>query len=486
MRHVATNRLRSAVQLLGRLRSRILPGYHAAPVRRLQLVSLVVLLVGMLGTGWWISYQIEERVIRHAVEINSLYIESLIAPLLRDLPPEAEMLPEASRTQLNHLLASTPLGARLDAFVIWGGNGRVLYSTLPSEIGQRYVAHGELAQAFAGALTWELVDSNAEAHAPSRSASATLLAMYSPVTHADTRQIIAVTEFYQAGDDLIEDAATAQQQAWLSIGGVTLLMYLLLAGYIQYASDTIVRQQTELNAQVQQLTELLVQNAQLHERVERAAHRNATLYERVMRRISADLHDGPAQNLGAALLHLDRIAAYHEQHPDQRADQHVAIAQSSLVAAMDEIRAISAGLGAFQLDSMALAEVIEHVIELHERRTQTEVMVLIDDLPEQASPAIKVMLYRVIQEGLNNAFRHGKGVAQRVSVAADADNLRIEVADQGPGFAVDAVIQSNDHMGLAGMRDRVESLGGIFSIQSAPGQGACIRAQLPLRNVKEA
>jgi signal transduction histidine kinase len=85
-------------------------------------------------------------------------------------------------------------------------------------------------------------------------------------------------------------------------------MYLLLAGFIQQASDTIARQELSLRTQVAQLTDLLEQNAELHERVRRAATRTTALNERVLRRISAELHDGPAQELGLALLRLDHIS----------------------------------------------------------------------------------------------------------------------------------------------------------------------------------
>jgi len=78
---------------------------------------------------------------------------------------------------------------------------------------------------------------------------------------------------------------------------VTLLMYLLLAGFIGRASDTIGRQELALRDQVARLTELLAQNVELHERVRRAATRTTALNERFLRRISADLHDGSAQEL---------------------------------------------------------------------------------------------------------------------------------------------------------------------------------------------
>lgn len=133
-----------------------------------------------------------------------------------------------------------------------------------------------------------------------------------------------------------------------------LVMYLLLAGFVRYASDTIERQQIKLSQQVNQLTELLAQNETLHKRVRRAAARATALNECFLRRISAELHDGPAQDLGLAWLCLDHVVARYPAYHLTSSNGHgvaedLNIIQSLLQCAMQEIRALSAGLGVPQL-----------------------------------------------------------------------------------------------------------------------------------------
>jgi signal transduction histidine kinase len=79
---------------------------------------------------------------------------------------------------------------------------------------------------------------------------------------------------------------------------------------------------------------------------------------------------------------------------------------------------------------------------------------------------------------LTNSFRHANSAKQIVSVTVQANNLLIEVSDEGQGF--DPALVAGDHLGLMGMRERVELLGGRFDVISRPGGGTTIRATLPL------
>ena len=101
-----------------------------------------------------------------------------------------------------------------------------------------------------------------------------------------------------------------------------LVSYLVLHGIVRQASVTIDRQQTALRQQVGELSSLLAQNAALHQRVSAAAARTTTLNERSLRRIGADLHDGPAQMLSLALLRLD-AGKRRRAHGDPTSDQAV-------------------------------------------------------------------------------------------------------------------------------------------------------------------
>lgn len=91
------------------------------------------------------------------------------------------------------------------------------------------------------------------------------------------------------------------------MGAAGLLKFVLLAVFVKQASDTIEQQRGDLSEKVVRLTELLDQNAEPHESVRRAAGRVATLHEHILRRTGAELLDGPAQELGLALLQIDTL-----------------------------------------------------------------------------------------------------------------------------------------------------------------------------------
>jgi signal transduction histidine kinase len=82
----------------------------------------------------------------------------------------------------------------------------------------------------------------------------------------------------------------------------------------------------------------------------------------------------------------------------------------------------------------------------------------------EPGPSEKISIYRFVQEGLNNAYRHGKGRDQAVKAAMKGGKLFVEVLDGGPGF--DPV--RSEGLGLAGLRERIESIGGQFETVSGP------------------
>jgi signal transduction histidine kinase len=104
-------------------------------------------------------------------------------------------------------------------------------------------------------------------------------------------------------------------------------------------------------------------------------------------------------------------------------------------------------------------------------------------LPHEAPLATKIAVYRVLAEALSNATRHGGGVDVRVTAQTDGGRLALEVSDAGPGFEAGAASDPT-RLGLAGMRERVELLGGRLEVTSAPGSGTRVQVLLPLAGPK--
>jgi signal transduction histidine kinase len=222
------------------------------------------------------------------------------------------------------------------------------------------------------------------------------------------------------------------------------------------------------------LSELLHQNRLLKSRIERAARKATEDNERLLRRMGYDLHDGVAQLVGLALLRLDKIKG----SPQER-DNLLRI-HKALTDALSDIRNLCKGLLLPEVRTMTLRDALMFMIRMHERRTGTTIECTIAELPEQAPEFVKIALCRFIQEGLNNAFKHAGGRGQRIVIAWDGTRIAIEVVDQGPGMCDADGIMRKPGLGLAGLRDRIESVGGDVTMKSAPNVGTCIRASLPL------
>ena len=452
--------------------------------QRFLLVSLVIFAAGMFGIGWWIGQQIEDSVIHQTAAYTALYVSSVVEPNLQELADGDSIIPEHQAT-LARLLQDTSLGQNITAVKVWDRQGHIVYATEPAIVGQAFPIDSNLARALRGWVATDISTLDQPENALDRDRGQRRLQTYSPVRHTGTNQIIAAVEFYQTVDNLDRDIASAKQSSWLIVGVAAAVMYLLIAGFVRLASDTIRRQQTELSNQVIRLKELLAQNKELHERVRRAARRTTALNERFLRRFSAELHDGPAQDLGLALLRLDQLLprpepAQHLQNSESTGSSDFHTVQTSIRHALQEIRAISAGMGLPELENVTLAETVARAVRAHERRTGSQVTLNANALPENAPVPVKITVYRIIQEALSNAYRHGHGADQQVEIDYSCNQLNVAISDKGPGFDKAYEAQWDEHLGLAGMRERVESLGGVFQIESQPGSGTRVVAQLPL------
>lgn len=452
--------------------------------QRFMLGSLAILALGMAGIGTWVTRQIEDGVVHRTAATTALYVDSLIAPSLQDLAT-GDTLSAESIDRLNWLLEDTPLGQEVALFQVWDQAGRIVYSNAPSMAGQAFPIGSDLAIALAGGISTDIGQAEGGGTLPDDVSGRDLIEIYSPVRSPGTSDVIAAAEFYYATSELERDLAAAKSRSWLAVGVATLGIYLLLATFIQRVSNTVRGQQRALGEQVVWLTEVLRQNQVLHKRVQGAAARTAALNERFLRRFSAELHDGPAQDVSLALLRLDHVAALCGTRGDdaaatERIERELELIQSSLARALNEVRGIASGLMLPHLGTLDVAKTLDHVIRGHRRRTGSPVEVELKNLPEDAPLATKIALYRIVQEALTNAWRHADRAGQKVFVSGHGDGIVVEVNDVGPGFDPSLSDGSEAQLGLVGMRERAESLGGQFRIESAPGQGTKVIVSLPL------
>jgi two-component system, NarL family, sensor histidine kinase DegS len=207
----------------------------------------------------------------------------------------------------------------------------------------------------------------------------------------------------------------------------------------------------------------------------------ASAREDERRRLARDLHDGPAQTLAAALFGVDLAMSALDRAP-ATAREELLTARTLVRDALDDVRALMAGLRPRLLEERGLVVALKAMAAMPPL-WGTEVSVETQGISaEERLPAdVELALFRIAQEAVSNARRHGAASRVRVSLAVNRGVAELLVADDGRGFLWEpGFLRSSRGEGLPGMRERTELLGGTLRVESAPGAGARIAATLPV------
>lgn len=208
--------------------------------------------------------------------------------------------------------------------------------------------------------------------------------------------------------------------------------------------------------------------------------KRAELLEGERRQLAYELHDGVAQVAASAYQHLQTFASQHRPRAAQaREELDRALDRARRV--VREARRIIAGLRPTTLDDFGLATALRLQIEV--QRTEGWGIDYVESLGAQRLPAqLETALFRVAQEALANIRKHAGTTHVRIALERHGLVVRLTIQDWGRGFDPARVPASGpgERVGLRGMRERMELLGGECRIKSAPGAGALIVAEAPL------
>ena len=192
-------------------------------------------------------------------------------------------------------------------------------------------------------------------------------------------------------------------------------------------------------------------------------------------RIAREIHDGVAQSIYMLSLQLETFADLAEKEQPETGDrlsQLVALSKQSLL----EVRHYVFDLKPFLSGEKGAASMVESQVREFGSVAGVAAEVEVRGEARELSTATSTCLYRVTQEALANVFKHAKASEVKVILEFFADDVSLEVRDDGEGFDPGTAIPGN---GLRNMRQRAEESGGSFSFESAPGQGSCVKIRVP-------
>jgi PAS domain S-box-containing protein len=199
------------------------------------------------------------------------------------------------------------------------------------------------------------------------------------------------------------------------------------------------------------------------------------------RRIARELHDELGQSITALKMMVASMQTATTPDPD-RDRARLARMQSLLDETFASIRRMTSELRPLILDDLGLEPALERLTESLREHAGIACSLSVDARGLELDDTERTAVYRIVQEALTNVVRHAHARHADVRLARAGAALRLQIDDDGAGFAVGA--QRADARGLRGMRERVQLLGGTLAVDSAPGRGTRLAVQIPLRGAE--
>ena len=196
------------------------------------------------------------------------------------------------------------------------------------------------------------------------------------------------------------------------------------------------------------------------------------------KRLSRQMHDGPAQALSNFILQTE-IAMRLFDMDSEKARVELSNLKTAATTTFQQVREFIFELRPMMLDDLGFIPTIKRYVDALKEQTGTDLTVQVTGMERRLESYLEVLIFRSIQELLSNSTRHSQATQIRVQIDIGDHEVRALVSDNGQGFDLE-VLESETGMGIKLIRDRVEMLGGGFDIGSVIGQGTQVTFQLPI------
>lgn len=219
-------------------------------------------------------------------------------------------------------------------------------------------------------------------------------------------------------------------------------------------------------------------------RIRGLTHRLMTVQEEERKRLSRELHDDLGQRLNAVKMGIETLA---EDLADGSSEilGRIGGLSGMLQDSIQSVRQLSAGLRPPVLERYGLVRTIREHCEKLSTAHDLEIDFQAPGMKEmKLDNKMEIKLFRVVQEAVHNVVKHAEASKMKIRLIASYPSVRLRIEDDGRGFDIEKHHARNDggmHLGLLGMSERVDLLGGSFNVSSQPGQGTRITVELPFR-----
>ncbi|GGM35524.1 signal transduction histidine-protein kinase/phosphatase DegS [Paraliobacillus quinghaiensis] len=202
--------------------------------------------------------------------------------------------------------------------------------------------------------------------------------------------------------------------------------------------------------------------------------------EEERRRLSREMHDGPAQMLANILLRSDLVDRTFRERGRNEAMKEMKSVRSMVRSSLYEVRRIIYDLRPMALDDLGLIPTIKKYLANMEEYNEISIYFKSIDKEERLPGKYEVALFRLIQEAVQNAIKHAQTDQINVKLEINAGHIAAKITDNGKGF--DTSEKKDNSFGLIGMRERIEMLSGELQVQSKIGEGTTILIRIPLND----
>lgn len=476
--HARTGMLKDAVRR-GRLATarvnRLLP-----LSLRFLLTAVVVVALALLVLGNWIGHYLQAGIAEGIAVSSASTIDSVVSHEFTALADGSLSAEDKAMLDTVFEIGNEADSTRLLQIRIWRADGTVLYES-QGGLSDPLDAAGFRAAAERGEVASSIERIPLDPVGPIDGHALAVLRLYTPLHRPGTDEVFAVAALYYSARSLLDIQLRTQVNVWIVSGliglGVIGVLYLI----VDRASRTVASQRARLARNLVASRKLSEEVHALHEASERLRLNANSANESLLAQVGSDIHDGPIQLLTLIILRLSKAAARaRKESPEAAAELQATIQLATET--MEELRNISSGLVLPELAPLSLGEAIGLAISRHEEATGVQVGRDIGPLPKTVSMAVKICAYRIIQEGLNNAFRHGDAADTMVSAGAGNGRLSVVVENASRQHGGDGPAAGDERarrLGLRGMRFRVESLGGVLHADVGAAPVSTIAAEIP-------